>query len=402
MPTNPRATWGFVEFVVVLALINALTTFSTESIVPAQIAIGAEFGINDRIPLQYIISIMFWGMMAGEWLMGPLSDAYGRRPIMNLGLLLFVLGTCVVLLSHSFDGILFGRFIQGLGMAACKITTRAIVRDSYSGDEMARISSFMAIIFIFVPMVAPVFGEIVFLAYGWRAVVWSWLFGALLLIFWFFIRQKESLPIEDRRLIAWQPIKTGVLSIIRNRRTLGFTLTLGCLWGFQLQYLSNAKSLITDIYGIERIGFVMGLIAVGMAFSAAINGSIVRRFGSIRLAKSAIILIFLLSIVDLAVLNVTNHVPWIYFLGSLMIKFSLMGFCYGNLTAAGMVYASKIAGLAASFMSALSSVIGLVLSKIAGMFYNLHLDTFYYPMAIMSALTLLALMWSLSAPATKN
>lgn len=399
---RPRASLGLVEFVLLLALINALTTFSTESIAPAQIAVGADFGVINRISLQYIISMMFWGMMAGEWFVGPLSDAYGRRPIMILGVSVFILGTLVVLISASFNTLLVGRFIQGLGMAACKITTRAIVRDSYQGDDMARISSFMAIIFIFVPMIAPVFGEVIYLAFGWHVIVGSWLVGAFLLAIWFFWRQSESLPESERRPMSWHPIKSGVLDIIRNRRILGFTLTLGCLWGFQLQYLSNAKSLITDIYGIERIGVIMAFVAVGMAVAAVVNGQVVRQVGSIRLASIAIVLIFLLSMLDLSVLNIMNQVPWLYFLGSLIVKFGLMGFCYGNLTAAGMVDLAKMAGLGASFMSALSSIVGLVLSKVAGMFYNLHLETFYYPMAIMSALTVIALLWAISAPSTES
>ncbi|NJO34358.1 MAG: multidrug effflux MFS transporter, partial [Rhodospirillales bacterium] len=144
----------------------SLVAMSTDSILPALTAIGAELGVADANRAQLVISALFLGLGLGQMVYGPLSDRFGRRPAIQLGLALFLLGSVLSIVADSFAMMLAGRVLQGLGVAGPRIVTVAMVRDRYAGADMARIMSLVMSLFVLVPVVAPTVGQVIFSLVG--------------------------------------------------------------------------------------------------------------------------------------------------------------------------------------------------------------------------------------------
>ncbi len=167
MPTKPLRT---PEFVVLFSLMTSLAALSIDAILPALRQIGEALAVADPRDTQLIISSFILGMVVGDLIFGPLSDAVGRKNAIQAGLLIFVAGTLVSMTAASLDQMLLGRIIQGIGLAGPKIASRAMIRDLYEGRAMARIMSFIFMVFILTPMLAPALGQAVLLLADWPAI----------------------------------------------------------------------------------------------------------------------------------------------------------------------------------------------------------------------------------------
>ena len=163
MPTNlPR----FGEFVALIAMLTSLTALAIDAMLPALVTIGRELGVQHDNDAQLILTTLFLGLALGQVFFGPLSDATGRKPLMYVGLGIFMLGSLLSMFAQDFSHMLIGRFLQGVGASAPRVLTMALVRDCYSGRAMARVMSFTMSIFILVPMIAPSLGQGILLVAG--------------------------------------------------------------------------------------------------------------------------------------------------------------------------------------------------------------------------------------------
>ena len=160
----------FGEFIALIAMLSSLTALSIDAMLPALVTIGRELGVQHDNEAQLIISTLFLGLASGQVLFGPLSDATGRKPLMYVGLGIFMLGSLVSMLAQDFSHMLVGRFLQGLGASAPRVLSIALVRDCYAGRSMAQVMSFTMSIFILVPMIAPFLGQVILLVAGWRSI----------------------------------------------------------------------------------------------------------------------------------------------------------------------------------------------------------------------------------------
>ena len=160
MPTKPLRT---PEFVILLSLVTSITALTIDAILPALRQIGEALAVADPKDTQLIVSFFILGMVFGDLIFGPLSDAIGRKNAIQAGLLIFVAGTIVSMTAASLEQMLLGRVIQGIGVSGPKIASRALIRDLYEGRAMARIMSFIFMVFILTPMLAPALGQAVLL-----------------------------------------------------------------------------------------------------------------------------------------------------------------------------------------------------------------------------------------------
>ncbi|URK88313.1 MFS transporter [Rhizobium sp. RCAM05350] len=177
---------------------TSLTSISIDALLPGLRQIGADVGVAPPLSTQHIISLFILGMAVGELLLGPLSDAMGRKRALVLGLCVYALGTVIAMAAGSLEMVILGRFIQGIGVSGPKIATRAMIRDQFEGDAMARVMSFMFTLFILVPMLAPALAQGIIAVGGWRSVFGFYLGVAGLLGLWLVMRQQETLPPERR------------------------------------------------------------------------------------------------------------------------------------------------------------------------------------------------------------
>ena len=186
------------EFIALMAFLMSNVALSIDAILPALPKIGLALEVADDNQLQLIVTMIFFGLGLGELLFGTLSDSLGRKPIVFAGVGVFVLASILIVFAPNLEVFLAGRLLQGIGLSAARSVSIAIIRDTYSGDRMARVMSFIMTIFIVVPMLAPLLGQFILDAYDWKAIFYFQLFFISIMIVWFWFRQPETLTKEKR------------------------------------------------------------------------------------------------------------------------------------------------------------------------------------------------------------
>jgi len=369
---KPKKAIGFVEFVALMAMMTALTALSIDAMLPALSEIGLDLGVQRANDNQLVISLLFLGMAVGQMFYGPLSDSIGRKPTIYIGFGLFAAGCLLAMLTTSFQMMLVGRTLQGLGTAAPRIVVVALVRDQYGGRAMARVMSFVMAVFILVPVVAPAFGQAVLLVAHWRAIFGIYLLLVLVISIWFAWRQPETLPPDRRIPFSLVRIGRAIREVVTHRTAFGYTLTIGLVSGAFIGYLNSAQQVFQEQYGLGKffpLYFAMLALAIGSA--SVVNARLVLRYGMRALSSRALLSIVTLSVIGLGVAVITAGQPplWLLTLYFLLTFFGV-GILFGNLNALAMEPLGHIAGVGAAVVGSLSTLISLLLGTFIGQSYN--------------------------------
>ncbi|CAA6824911.1 MAG: MFS family multidrug efflux protein, similarity to bicyclomycin resistance protein Bcr [uncultured Thiotrichaceae bacterium] len=363
---------GFVELVILIAMLSSLAALAIDAMLPAMSQIGQDLQLAHENDVQLIITVLFLGMALGQLVFGPLSDSTGRKPMMYLGLVVFMIGSVLSMVAEDFFLMLLGRFLQGFGSAAPRSLTTAIVRDHYAGRQMARIMSFTFAVFILVPMLAPFMGQGILQIADWRAIFGTFLILSAIVYIWFMFRMPETLSEEHRRPFSFSHTWNDLRDIISMRSVALYTLITGLLFGAFLGYLSSIQQILQLQYGLaERFPFYFALLAFGIGFAAVVNAKLVLRFGMHWLCHQAIRLLTVLAAFFLLGMFLNaEHPPLWMFMCYLVCTLFGMGILFGNLNALAMEPLGKMAGLGASVIGAISTFISVPLGALIGYFYN--------------------------------
>ncbi|WP_235771566.1 multidrug effflux MFS transporter [Rhizobium alarense] len=363
---------SFRERIALYALLTSLTSVSIDALLPGLRQIGEDLGVAPPLSTQHVISLFIFGMAFGELLLGPLSDAMGRKKALVLGLAVYAVGTVTAMLAGSLEMVILGRFLQGVGVSGPKIATRAMIRDQFEGEAMARVMSFMFTLFILVPMLAPALAQGLISLAGWRAVFGVYLVIAMLLGVWLVMRQPETLP-ADRR-IAFRPrlmVRNG-RRILSKRRVALLIIATGIVFGAQLLYLGTAADLFFDVYGIkETFPFYFAVLAAGVGLASFLNARLVQRFGMDAMARAAFMGLAsagLLMLIASTLLD--GRLPLVALMAFGFAAFFAIGVLFGNLNAMAMRSLGQVAGLGASLIASGSSLIATLFAIGLGSFYD--------------------------------
>ncbi|MEM7319405.1 MAG: MFS transporter, partial [Pseudomonadota bacterium] len=204
------------EFIALMGVMFATVAFSIDAMLPALPEIGAELSPDDVNRAQLILTSFVLGMGIGTFFTGPLSDAFGRKRVIIWGAGLYMASTVVALISSSLEIVLLARVLQGIGAAAPRIVTMAIIRDLYSGRQMARIVSIAMLVFTLFPAIAPAIGAGIIAFSGWRGIFVAFIVFAALSTGWMALRLIEPLAIKDRRPFNFAQIRGGVVDMMRH------------------------------------------------------------------------------------------------------------------------------------------------------------------------------------------
>ncbi|HRJ52434.1 MAG TPA: multidrug effflux MFS transporter [Candidatus Thiothrix moscowensis] len=367
-PTMPR----FGEFVTLIAMLSSLTALSIDAMLPALAIIGQDLHVQHANEPQLIISTLFVGMVFGQIVVGPLSDAYGRKPLMYAGLIIFMLGSLVAMLAQDFSQMLLGRFLQGLGTAAPRILTMALVRDCYAGRGMARVLSFTMSIFVLVPMIAPSLGQAILLLASWRSIFSGFLLLAVIVAGWFWLRMPETLPADKRRPLNSQTLQQALRETLTTRSSMMYMLTAGLVFGVFLSYLSSSQQILQIQYRLgEQFPLYFAVLAFSVGGASFLNARLVMHYGMRWLSHRAILAFTLLSAIFWVITYQAGGQPS---LTSLMVYLSLafvaLGIMFGNLNALAMEPLGHIAGIAASVIGSLSTLTAIPLGILIGQSYD--------------------------------
>lgn len=362
----------FPEFVALIASMISLVALSIDAMLPALAEMGSDLGVAQANDSQLVISMIFLGMAFGQMLYGPMSDINGRKPAIYLGYGFFLAGSLLALVTDDFTTMIAGRFLQGFGLAAPRVITLAIVRDLYSGRAMARVMSFVMMVFIMVPMIAPAVGQGILLGFGWRAIFTFILLFGLVTAIWFLLRQPESLPLERRVAFSIKGITKNIGEVLGHPVAFGYTLVTGIVFSAFVGYLNSAQQLFQQQYGLgHRFPLYFALLASAIGLASFINGRLVMRVGMQRPARAALIVLLVSSAACLGLLLSLPQnppLPWltIYFL----IAFLCIGVLFGNLNALAMEPLGHIAGIGAAIVGSVSMMLSVPLGIFIGRSFN--------------------------------
>lgn len=391
---SPR-TLGMPEFVTMLALMVSLLAMSIDSMLPALGEISDELRPADPNDIQFVVTMMLFGFAAGQIVAGPLSDSYGRKPVIYGGYVLFIIGCVLSIIADDFTVMLLGRFLQGLGAAAPRIVSVALVRDGYEGRAMARIMSIVMAIFILVPSIAPAIGQGVMLITDWRAIFGLLLTMAIIAFVWFAIRQPETLPTERRRKFSVGAIAGGIREAIGYRALAGYTLATGIMFGAFVGYLSSSQQIFQNAYDAGQ-WFVIyfGCASLSIGAASAFNAKVVVRLGMKYMTWRALLGLTFASCLFVPLVLAGNGLPplWL-FMTWLMVVFFFVGIVFGNFNALAMEPVGHMAGLGAAIVGSVSTFISLPIGWAVGGAFNGTVTPLVTGFAVSGALCLAVMRW---------
>jgi DHA1 family bicyclomycin/chloramphenicol resistance-like MFS transporter len=361
---------GFPEFVVVIAAIMALNPLAMDMMLPALPNIGAAFDIPVANHLQLVLSTFLIGFGAGQFVMGPLSDRFGRRPVLLGGMTVYAVASVLAIAAPSFETLLLARALQGLGTSATRVIATSIVRDCYVGRRMASVMSLAMMVFIAVPVVAPSFGQAVLLITQWRGIfVVLTVYGVLALV-WTVLRLPETLPETERKSLAPRDVLGAFRQTLTHRQTLGYALAAGSVLGALFAFVFCAQQVFTGIYHLGRyFPLAFAGIAAGTAVAGFVNARVVGRLGMRVISHGALVLYIVVAGLMLLTVSLDALPLWLFLALSALMMFAF-GMMIANFTALAMEPQGHIAGTASSLYGSITTLLGIAIGMAIGQSYD--------------------------------
>lgn len=362
----------FREFALLMALLMSIVSFSIDAVLPALGEIGRVFELKNNNQTQWVIIGIFSGMTIGQLIAGPLSDAIGRKRILFTGIIIYFLGSLLCFTTQSFEWFLVGRFIQGIGVSGPYVASISIVRDKYSGAQMARIMSLIMMVFMVAPAIAPSLGQLIIHFFGWRDIFVLYMAYALVVGAWVALRLEETLLPENRLPMRLQAFQEGFKEVVSNKTTMSYLLCAGFCFGGFIGYLGTSQQIFMQQFGKtgQEFSAYFAVLAGVMGIASFTNSKIVMKFGMRPICIYGFLGLCLISTIFLGIQLIGVTVAFWMFMLYACILFLLFGTLFGNLNAIAMEPMGHVAGMASAIIGAASSVLSLILASIIGQLYN--------------------------------
>lgn len=362
----------FREFALLMALLMSIVSFSIDAVLPALGEIGRVFDLKNNNQTQWVIIGIFSGMTIGQLIAGPLSDAIGRKRILFAGIIIYFLGSLLCFTTQSFEWFLVGRFIQGIGVSGPYVASISIVRDKYSGAQMARIMSLIMMVFMVAPAIAPSLGQLIIHFFGWREIFVLYMVYATVVGVWVALRLEETLLPENRLPMRLQAFQEGFKEVVSNKTTMSYLLCAGFCFGGFIGYLGTSQQIFMQQFGKtgQEFSAYFAVLAGVMGVASFTNSKIVMKFGMRPICIYGFLGLCLISLVLLGIQLLGVAVSFWMFMLYACILFLLFGTLFGNLNAIAMEPMGHVAGMASAIIGAASSVLSLILASIIGQLYN--------------------------------
>ena len=370
LPSKPGM--GFKQFVALIAALMAVNALAIDSMLPALPAIGHSVGIGagNENQQQWIVTSYLLGFGAAQIVYGPLADRFGRKPVLLAGLAIYVFFSGAAAFSTTMPVLLLARVLQGVGSAATRVLAVSVVRDCYSGSQMARVMSLSFIVFLAVPILAPSIGQIIMVFGPWRLI-----FGALTLFgfavaIWTVIRLPETLHPADRLPIMPSRVFEAFRLTLTNRLAVGYMLAMALVLGALFGFINSAQQIFAETLSAPRLfTATFAFIAGFMALSSFLNSRIVGRLGARRVSHAALIGFIACSLLH-TVVALAGHET----LASFAVLQAAVMFCFGlvvsNFGSIAMEPLGHVAGTASSVQGFVTTFGGAVLGFLVGQHFD--------------------------------
>jgi MFS transporter, DHA1 family, multidrug resistance protein len=360
------------ELVVLIASLMALNAAAIDIFIPALQDIGAALGVATENQRQFVITSYVAGFGAAQLVYGPLSDRFGRRPVLFFGLGLYVAAALAAAFAPTFGVLLAFRAIQGIGAAATRVIAVSVVRDCFGGRRMASVMSLVMMVFMAIPVIAPNIGQLIMLFGTWREISLVVALFSFAVLVWSALRLPETLHPEDRRPLTVERTAYAFRLVLSNRIAFGYTAATATIFGVLFGFINQAEQIYTEVYDLGPVfTLYFSGVAIFMAAASFLNSQLVERFGMRRLSHGALIGFCLLNGIHLVLAwSMGGATPFWMFFALIVPTFCLFGFIGTNFNALAMDPLGHVAGTASSVLGFGQTLGGGLLGAALGYAYN--------------------------------
>jgi DHA1 family bicyclomycin/chloramphenicol resistance-like MFS transporter len=385
---EPTRTYQEVRFNVVILILGALTAFGSLSIdmyLPSFPAIAKDMATS-LASVQLSLASFFIGLAFGQIFYGPITDRYGRKKPLYVGLAIYTVASLVCAFTKSVEMLILFRFIQALGACSGLVIARAMVRDLFSQQDTAKVFSLLMLIMGVAPIVAPLVGGYVSAFLGWRAIfVLLALFSTLCLLAVIFILPETHRP--DGRVRIQDSVKIYG-RILRDRHYMGYALAAASAQAGMFAYVTGSSFVFIDLYGVsaENFGWIFGANALGLIFFSQVNGRLLLRFGYEQILRKSLIAIAVFSVM-LGLSGLLGGGFWAIMI-PLFLSIATMGMVSPNSSAGAMATQKQSAGSGSALLGTLQFTAA---ASASGLVSKLHNGTVMPMVGIMAFCGVLSL-----------
>ncbi|ACU47822.1 multidrug effflux MFS transporter [Brucella microti] len=371
-PSHQTSIRGRGEFIALIAAIMAINALAVDIMLPGLPQIGASLGVHSENHVQFVITAYLLGFGVSQLFYGPLSDRFGRRLPLFGGLAIYVVAALGSAFVTDFTTLIILRVLQGLGAAATRVIAVSVVRDKFSGRQMAEVMSLVMMVFMILPVVAPATGQLIMLFGEWHLIFMFMAIMALVVGLWAFLRLPETLPVSHRRPLTMKSTLGGFVIVLTNRVALFYMLGTSFILGALFGYINSAQQIFVGIYQLGTL-FPLAFAAVAMTLALAsfLNSRLVGRFGMRRISQTMLLVFTSFSLLWMVLSIVMDGpIPFavlmiIYM--TIMLSFSLVT---ANFNALAMEPLGEVAGTASSVLGFAQTVIGAALGAVIGQAFD--------------------------------
>lgn len=357
------------RWVLIMGTIVAIGPMSIDMYLPSLPALQAHFGVS-AADVQLTLAAYFIGLAIGQIAYGPIADRFGRRLPLLIGLSVYSASSLLCALAPSIESLIGLRFLQAVGGCAGMIVTRAMVRDRFEPQDMARITSHLVLVMGVAPILAPLAGGQLLVLSGWQAIFCALaLFGAACFaLSWFGLPEtlaQRGEPLQFGRILR------SYARLLSHRRFMGYTLAGGVATSGMFAYISGSAFVFIEVYGVspQAFGWFFGSNAAGLIVTSQINRYALDHFRAERVLRAALTSYASFGVILVVCATTGFGGLWGIAL-SLFGCISSLGFSFPNATAAAMAPFGDRAGMASAMMGTLQFSIAAVTGALVGHFHN--------------------------------
>jgi DHA1 family bicyclomycin/chloramphenicol resistance-like MFS transporter len=361
---------SYAKNAIVLGLLAAIGPFAIDMYLPALPSIAADLNASTAAT-QMTLMVFFVAFGVCQIAYGPIADMVGRKPPLYFGLTLFAAGAIGCGLAPSIEWLIFFRFIQGMGAAACMVIPRAIIRDLHTGVEATRLMSFVMLVFSVSPILAPLTGSALIVPFGWRSVFVAVFIVALLGFVLISVFLRETLPPAKRVKVSVASVLGGFGHLFRDWRFLGLTFIGGLGMASFFAFLASSSFVYIDHFGLTPTEFsvAFSVNAVGFIGASQFAAYLGGRFGVPRVITTAVSLYAAFAVILFAV-TAAGVDDLAVLMALLFVAFACLGLVIPSTMVLALDDHGPIAGMASALGGTLQFVTGAVMITIASLFFD--------------------------------
>ncbi|WP_265520946.1 multidrug effflux MFS transporter [Oerskovia flava] len=363
---SSRSRGSTARWVLLLGALAALPAFTVDMYLPALPDVAADLDTSPALA-QLTLSGMLIGGAVGQLVIGPLSDRFGRRLPVVVGLSLHVVTSVLCAVVPGIQALIVLRVLQGFFNASAQVVAIAVIRDRFTGSDAARILSRLMLVIGLAPLLAPTIGSFITTYGTWRWVFWvlavmGLVLGAVVLRW-----MPETLPTERRREGGVGTVFRGYATLLRDRHFIALAILPGLGMAVVMSYVVGSPFVLQEGYGLshQQFALLFAVNGIGLVASAQANAALVRRVAPVRLLRAALVVqgVFALALLTVAI---TGAGGLIGLLVALWLVLSMQGFIPANASALALSRHGEMAGTAAAVIGAFQAGVAGLVSPLVG------------------------------------